>query len=206
MDTVSTLKTVGQVAGIGGVALGVLMIIFREVIRKSIFPRLAQVQAYRLIRLIVVLTFSIALSGLAAWVYVQRYPIEPIVAAFPSISPQPAIDSYLAAVDGSQFDEAHSQLSTIAKGRFDLGLIRSSYETVRIPLGGVKKRETVGHSPYERAPDGTLGPFLNVIIRTKFDRGMYAELMTLQAEGDQWRIAGHYIVPCQLPVCDPGKE
>ncbi len=68
----SLLKTVGQIAGIGGIALGVLLLVFRDVIRKNIFPQLASVQAYRLIRLVVVLTFLIAALGISAWVYVQK--------------------------------------------------------------------------------------------------------------------------------------
>jgi len=62
-----TLKTVGQIAGIGGIALGVLLIVFREVIRKAIFPQLTRQQAYKLLRLIVILTFAIAALGLTAW-------------------------------------------------------------------------------------------------------------------------------------------
>jgi len=67
----SLLKVVGQVAGIGGLALGVFLLIFREVIRKNIFPNLAQIQAYRIIRMIVVATFLIASLGIAAWTFVQ---------------------------------------------------------------------------------------------------------------------------------------
>jgi hypothetical protein len=67
----ATLKVVGVVAGIGGVALGVLLILFREVIRKNIFRTLSQEHGYRLLRLIVVLTWSVALAGLLAWLYVN---------------------------------------------------------------------------------------------------------------------------------------
>lgn len=63
------LKTVGQVAGIGGVALGVFLILFREVIRKQIFPSLTKAQAYRLLSLVVILVWSVALAGIGAWVY-----------------------------------------------------------------------------------------------------------------------------------------
>jgi uncharacterized membrane protein SpoIIM required for sporulation len=58
------LIQLAKVAGIGGLAFGVLVLIFREVIRKQIFPTLPPRQAYRLLRLIVVLTFTIALVGL----------------------------------------------------------------------------------------------------------------------------------------------
>lgn len=65
------LKTVGQIAGLGGIALGVLLILFREVIRKNIFPDLTKDAAYKLLRLIVVLVWSISIVGIAAWVYVS---------------------------------------------------------------------------------------------------------------------------------------
>jgi hypothetical protein len=66
------LKTVGQVAGIGGLALGVLLIVFRDIIRKRIFPKLPPAEAYRLLRLITVAVWSVAIVGIVAWVYVAR--------------------------------------------------------------------------------------------------------------------------------------
>src|SRR5262245_58472813 len=69
---VEVLKAVGKVAGIGGLALGVFLIIFREVIRKQIFAQLGQSHSYRIIRLALVLTFLLAVMGLAAWIYADR--------------------------------------------------------------------------------------------------------------------------------------
>jgi len=68
------LKIVGQVAGIGGIALGVLLLIFRDVIRKKIFPMLTKEQAYKLLRLILVLVWIVALAGIGAWVWVSTHP------------------------------------------------------------------------------------------------------------------------------------
>jgi hypothetical protein len=68
----SLFRIFGQVAGIGGLALGVLMVLYREVIRRRIFPQLSQDQAYRVIRLIVVLTWTVALVGVGSWVYTSR--------------------------------------------------------------------------------------------------------------------------------------
>jgi hypothetical protein len=48
MDT-ELIKTVGQVAGIGGIALGVFLLLFCDLIRKQIFPMLAQREASRLL-------------------------------------------------------------------------------------------------------------------------------------------------------------
>jgi hypothetical protein len=71
MDT-ELIKTVGQVAGIGGIALGVFLLLFRDLIRKQIFPTLAKRESYRLLRLIAVLIWSVALAGIGAWVWTSQ--------------------------------------------------------------------------------------------------------------------------------------
>ena len=63
------LKTLGEALGIGGVALGIFFLLFREVIRKKIFPTLKRDDAYRLLRLITVLIWSVAVIGIAAWMW-----------------------------------------------------------------------------------------------------------------------------------------
>src|SRR3954469_2316136 len=65
------LKTVGQVAGIGGLALGVFLRLFRDIIRKHIFPKLPAAKASRLLRLITGAVWSVTIVGILAWVYVQ---------------------------------------------------------------------------------------------------------------------------------------
>jgi hypothetical protein len=69
---VDILKILGQVAGIGGLALGVLLLLFRDIIRKNIFPRLPPAEAYRLLRLITVAVWSVAIAGIVAWVYTTQ--------------------------------------------------------------------------------------------------------------------------------------
>jgi hypothetical protein len=66
------LKTLGEILGIGGVALGVFFLLFREIIRKSIFPTLKKDDAYRLLRLISVLIWSVAVIGIGAWFWGDR--------------------------------------------------------------------------------------------------------------------------------------
>jgi hypothetical protein len=63
------LEIVSQVAGIGGSALGVFLLLFRDIIRKNIFPKLPPAEAYSLLRLITVAVWSVAIVGIAAWVY-----------------------------------------------------------------------------------------------------------------------------------------
>lgn len=69
---VELIKAAGRIAGIGGVALGVFLILFREVIRKSIFPMLTRERAYQLLKLIVILVWSVALTGIGAWVWTSK--------------------------------------------------------------------------------------------------------------------------------------
>ncbi|HEV7321538.1 MAG TPA: hypothetical protein VGO04_23275 [Ensifer sp.] len=69
MADVETLKIVGEVAGIGGLALGVFLLLFREIIRKKIFPRLPADEAYKLLLLITIAVWSTAIVGVGAWVY-----------------------------------------------------------------------------------------------------------------------------------------
>jgi hypothetical protein len=70
--TAEILRTVGQIAGIGGLALGVLLLVFRDIVRKKIFPKLPPAEAYRLLRLITVAVWSVAIVGIVAWVYIAR--------------------------------------------------------------------------------------------------------------------------------------
>lgn len=70
----SILKTLGAVAGIGGLSLGVFLLLFRDIIRKSVFPQLSQRDGFRLLRLIVILIFLISAAGLGAWVFSTYTP------------------------------------------------------------------------------------------------------------------------------------
>jgi outer membrane protein OmpA-like peptidoglycan-associated protein len=67
-------EILGRVAGLGGIAVGVLLLIFRDVVRKNVFPKFTKAQAYRTLNLIVILTFVTAALGLGAWVYVIENP------------------------------------------------------------------------------------------------------------------------------------
>ena len=68
------VRIAGKVAGIGGLAIGALLILYRDVIRKNIFPQMSKDQAYRLLLLIIILVWSIAVVGIAAWVIVSTFP------------------------------------------------------------------------------------------------------------------------------------
>jgi hypothetical protein len=66
---IGMLKLFGQIGGLAGLCLGVLLLVFRDIIRKNIFPRLTRELAYRLFRLIAILVWSLAVLGLGTWAY-----------------------------------------------------------------------------------------------------------------------------------------
>jgi hypothetical protein len=62
-------KTLGGIAGIGGVALGIVFLLFRDVIARSIFPKLTQAQGFKLLRLLTVAVWSIGVIGVLVWAF-----------------------------------------------------------------------------------------------------------------------------------------
>lgn len=109
---VTLFKTVGQIAGIGGIALVVLLLLYREIIRKQIFPQLTKDQGYRLIRLIAVLVFLISLAGLGSGVWVEQRPVPPTPA---TTSSSVTADGGVAAgknVDAGKIDIHHTDTPT----------------------------------------------------------------------------------------------
>lgn len=91
MDT-ETLKVIAQVAGIGGIALGVFLVLFKEIIRKNIFPQLSKVHSFQLLRLIALLVWTVALAGIAAWVWVETRPQDSSEAAVMEPQARPDIN------------------------------------------------------------------------------------------------------------------
>ncbi len=66
-----TIETLGKIAGIAGIAFGVLLFTFRGVLQKNIFPKLDQRQGFVLIRNMIIAASLLAALGLGAWIYVE---------------------------------------------------------------------------------------------------------------------------------------
>ncbi len=66
---VELLGKMGGIAGIGGLALGVFLILFRDLVRKQIFPKLTKKQSYRIITLMTILVWSDAVIGILSWTF-----------------------------------------------------------------------------------------------------------------------------------------
>lgn len=61
------LARLGQIAGIGGISVGIYLILYLEFVRQKFLPRLQQVQAYNLLLLFMLFTFAIAVIGVVVW-------------------------------------------------------------------------------------------------------------------------------------------
>jgi hypothetical protein len=66
-------KVLGSIAGLAGIAFGVLLLIFQGVLQQKFLPSagLDSVQAYSVIMALMVLTFGIASVGVVAWLVVS---------------------------------------------------------------------------------------------------------------------------------------
>lgn len=65
----SILRLVLPYAGVAGISIVIFYYLFREFIRKNIFPNLTREQAFRLLALFLLLVWLVAIFGIAAWVY-----------------------------------------------------------------------------------------------------------------------------------------
>lgn len=68
----NTLTTFASVAGVAGIGLGVVLTIYKQAIQEGVLRRLPEEKAYRILRLVIVLTFLTGILGVAAWL-VEAY-------------------------------------------------------------------------------------------------------------------------------------
>jgi len=69
MESLDILEKLGKVAGIAGIAVGALVLIFSGIIQKNIFPNLSKEHGFRVIRMIIIAASAIAVIGIAAWIF-----------------------------------------------------------------------------------------------------------------------------------------
>lgn len=200
MASSEILQVVGKAAGIGGLALGVFLLIFRDIIRRNIFPKLSPTHAYRLITLIVSLTFLISAVGIGAYVYMHRASDE-VVDDFPEHSPEPAILSHLQLIDNHRYEDAYARLSSDGRRRISVDVFNKVFETQRAPLGKALHRTFYGTAATRQLPDQTRGAFSTTNYLSDFEKGRFFESVTVQAEDKEWRVLFHTLAPCGPPVC-----
>jgi hypothetical protein len=65
---VQLFRTLGEIAGLAGLAVGLILVLYREIINK-VAPTLAPKDGYRLLRAIAYLSFGIAVLGILCWTW-----------------------------------------------------------------------------------------------------------------------------------------
>ena len=107
-----------KTAGLSGIAMIVFLILFRELIRRDIFPVLTKDQAYRIIKLFLVLASVVTVAAIAAWVFVLKPRTER--------SPVPSVK--ISPLNGYELADAGGQRSLdFPKGfKFEMALQNTS--------------------------------------------------------------------------------
>jgi hypothetical protein len=193
----SAVKAFGQIAGIGGLSLFVFAYLFREVIRKRIFPQLSRDHAYQIIRLFMVLVFLLSMSGLGAWVYVDkgRSPTTtpPIV---PTQDVGQSIVEWLTFVDGARYEEAWQSMPKISQARLTKQAFVELFATQRGFKGKVLSREPYSSNSISSPPGYPPGEYEVRTFTTQFEDGS-KNIETIMAQGtlDGWRVTSHTISP-----------
>jgi hypothetical protein len=75
------LTSLGKIAGLAGIALGVFLLLFQSILKQQILPQsgLTNSQAYHIILALMILTFGIAAIGIVAWIMGQgKDPGKPV--------------------------------------------------------------------------------------------------------------------------------
>lgn len=73
----STLETLGKVAGVAGIGIGAFLLIARDLIAKNIFPTLTKAHSARIILALAFMAWSVALAGIGAQTYVEVHKNAP---------------------------------------------------------------------------------------------------------------------------------
>ncbi len=76
IDT-DVLSGLGQIAGLAGLSIGLVLLIFRDAIRMKIFsPNIGRENSYQLMRQLLYLTWSIAVIGILVWGFLSYQGAE----------------------------------------------------------------------------------------------------------------------------------
>lgn len=70
---IQILKIVGEVAGIGGLGLGVFLLLFKDLLKKIVAPKMSAKHWFRVVVLFMFLVWSVAVWGIGAWVYAATH-------------------------------------------------------------------------------------------------------------------------------------
>ena len=137
VDPNKLFKTLGGIAGLAGIALGVALLVFWQVLAIKFLPSsgLDTNQAYHILMALIVLVFGLAAEGIIAWL---------VLAARPLGDPLPQHNVYVLAL---LLLAVLIATVVLASGAFD-----RSTETVALPPAHPSASPTPAPSPTPAAP------------------------------------------------------
>jgi hypothetical protein len=158
-------RSIGSTAGLAGLAIGMIVILFKEVIRKRIFPQLPTKQAYQLLRTILFLAWSIAIVGIGSWTYLQLsarpigQPPESAAAPEPQVIAGTVVDETNTGVGQAEIAIAGLKdvFTSEDSGNFRISLPPGQAPAQRVRLSVAKK----GYQPLDTS---VLPPVENLIL------------------------------------------
>jgi len=163
----SLIPLLGRIAGIAGISAGVLLTVYRQLLRLKLFPTLPPERAYDLLLLIVLLTFAFAIGGLAAWLARARTARWVVVSLLLFALGMSALGATLIRGDKESATESWRQVSNApqsfyfdypfkdAPGRHIWTRTNEKLWTERLPNGNENFIEVVGRTSVD-GDNGTL--------------------------------------------------
>lgn len=113
-----------------------------------------------------------------------------------------ASDAWLALVDEADFDASWEQSSTMMQQAVTVEQWRQAMENAHAQLaalaGGpvdLTQREVVEVTTVENQPNLPEGDYRSVRYRTQQGDMAFGEAVTLQREGDEWKVIGYFVAP-----------
>lgn len=73
-DTADPLIELTKICGIAGLSIGFVFLLFKQIISEWLFAKFTKVQAYKIIRLIILCSFSLALTGIIVYTIIKVFP------------------------------------------------------------------------------------------------------------------------------------
>ncbi len=83
------IKVFAQVAGIGGISLGVLLLVYKDMLSEKFLSKLTKKHSFELLRLMLILVWSVAIFGIGVWAYTSRAEKPPDFSSYDMNEPIP---------------------------------------------------------------------------------------------------------------------
>jgi hypothetical protein len=140
-------RVVGGVAGLAGLAVGMILLLYREILTKNVFPTLSKRDAYRLLQNIAVLAWSVAMCGIVGWVWstalLHRNPAEdstaPLVVAGTVVDQMTDLGIGNATI---RIEGENAQYSSEDNGNFRIALRNRSGDRIHLSVNRTGYLET----------------------------------------------------------------